>query len=75
MPEEEKPRSVAVQVNGSRLELAAGTTVSDLVGLLGCGTRGVALALNSQLLPRAQWPEVTLVGGECVEVLRAVAGG
>jgi sulfur carrier protein len=75
MSEEEKPRRVAVQVNGSCLELAAGTTLLDLVGLLGCGTRGVALALNSQLLPKAQWREVTLVGGECVEVLHAVAGG
>jgi sulfur carrier protein len=62
-------------VNGERLELPPGATVADVVGALACGSRGVAVAVNSQLVPRSQWASAELADGDRVEVLHAVVGG
>lgn len=62
-------------VNGEPMPAAEGTTVADVVARLGCGTRGVAVAVNSELVPRGQWEGFKLADGDRVEVLHAVAGG
>jgi sulfur carrier protein len=67
--------TVKLSVNGEPLEVAPGTTVADVIGALGCGTRGVAVAVNSHLVRRVEWPEAQLADGDNVEVLQAVAGG
>jgi sulfur carrier protein len=66
---------VKLRVNGEGMELEGGATVADVVASLGCGTRGVAVAVNSEVVRRADWPDVQLVAGDEVEVLHAVAGG
>jgi len=66
---------LTLEVNGGVLEMGPGATVADLVAVLGCGARGVAVAVNSQLVRRADWPTAQLAEGDHVEVLRAVAGG
>jgi sulfur carrier protein len=66
---------VNLHVNGKPLELAQGATVADVVGALGCGPRGVAVAVNSELVRRDEWPTAELAEGDSVEVLHAVAGG
>jgi sulfur carrier protein len=66
---------VKLNVNGEPLEVAAGTTVADVIGALGCGTRGVAVAVNTHLVRRGAWPEAELADGDNIEVLHAVAGG
>jgi sulfur carrier protein len=67
--------TVKLHVNGKPLELAQGATVADVVGTLGCGPRGVAVAVNSELVRRDEWPTAELAEGDSVEVLHAVAGG
>jgi sulfur carrier protein len=37
--------------------------------------KGVAVALNGQVVPRAQWAETTLKDGDVIEVVRAFQGG
>lgn len=69
------PENMAIAVNGHTLDLAPGSTVADVISALGCGTRGVAVAVNSELVPRAQWPKLQLSEQDRVEVLHAVAGG
>jgi sulfur carrier protein len=64
-----------LEVNGEALEVTPSATVADLVGVMGIGSRGVAVAVNSELLRRAAWPDVRLVEGDRVEILHAVAGG
>jgi sulfur carrier protein len=66
---------VKLHVNGEPLELAQGATVADVVGALGCGPRGIAVAVNSELVRRHEWPTAELAEGDSVEVLHAVAGG
>jgi sulfur carrier protein len=66
---------VTVRVNGDPVKTGTDTTVAQLVEGLGCGTRGVAVAVNRELVRKAQWPSTCLVEGDEVEVLRAAAGG
>jgi sulfur carrier protein len=66
---------MTVIVNGEARELTDGVTIADVVRALTEEERGVAVALNGEVVPRAAWPTTTLGGGERVEVLRAVQGG
>lgn len=67
--------TLKLEVNGEPLEVSPGSTVSDVVEVIGCGARGVAVAVNSELVRRAQWPTAELAEGDRVEIMHAVAGG
>lgn len=66
---------MTVTVNGEPRDLAAGATIEALVEAIGCGRRGVAVAVNSEVVPRSAWGGISLVPGDHIEVLRAVQGG
>jgi sulfur carrier protein len=70
-------RGDAIVVNGRPHALAAGETVARLLELLdvGADARGVAVAVEGEVIPRRQWQTRTLAPGERVEVVRAVQGG
>ncbi|MET0135313.1 MAG: sulfur carrier protein ThiS [Kibdelosporangium sp.] len=63
------------RVNGVERELADGATVTDVLRLLDIPASGVAVALNGQVVPRAEHPRTVLADGADVEVLTAVQGG
>jgi sulfur carrier protein len=66
-----------ITLNGSSRELPDGATVADLVALLGgrADGRGVAVAIETEVVPRSAWVQTRLSAGERVEVLVAVQGG
>jgi sulfur carrier protein len=64
-----------VTVNGERRELPAEATVASLVELLDSPARGVAVALDHEVVPRGAWPSTPLREGAHVEVLAAIQGG
>lgn len=64
-----------VTVNGEPRELADGSTVASLVDQLSAPPRGVAVALDGEVVPRAQWPATSLVEGARIEVVAAIQGG
>ena len=66
-----------ILVNGEPLEVAAGATVADLLGRLDLDPDrgGVAVALDGEVVPRAQWGDRRLGDGARVEVLAAMQGG
>jgi sulfur carrier protein len=64
-----------VTVNGDAAVLADGTTIAALVERLGCGTKGVAVAVNEAVVPRSTWPDHALRDDDRIEVLRAAQGG
>ena len=66
---------MTVLVNGELRELRQGTTVADVVALLGRGPKGLAVAVNEELVPRTRWPATTLHERDRVELLTAAAGG
>jgi sulfur carrier protein len=68
---------VRVVLNGERRELASDATVREAVTASGAPSegRGVAVALDGEVVPRRLWDEVALEEGQRVEVVRAVQGG
>ncbi len=62
-------------LNGSERELPDGATVADAVAALGAPGRGVAVAVDDDVVPRADWASHELRDGVRVEVLTAVQGG
>lgn len=66
---------MTILVNGELRELRQGTTVADVVALLGRGPKGLAVAVNEELVPRTRWPATTLHERDRVELLTAAAGG
>jgi len=69
--------SLSVTINGDRRELRAGATVASVVASLPGAPdgRGVAVAVEGEVVPRVQWPNVELRDGARVEVVVAVQGG
>jgi sulfur carrier protein len=66
-----------VLLNGESAELEAGATVRsalDALDLPAAG-RGVAVAVDAEVVPRGQWDATTLHEGARVEILRAIQGG
>ena len=66
-----------VLVNGAETELREGATVQaalDVLALPAAG-RGVAVAVDAEVVPRTQWDTHELNEGARVEVLRAIQGG
>ena len=66
-----------VLVNGEQHELDQGALVSDVLVLLGRDRfpRGLAVAINGHVVPRAEWAERELADQDKVEVLQAIGGG
>ncbi len=64
-------------VNGEERSLEPGTTVAELVASLGAPAdgRGVAVAIDTEVVPRSSWSATELMPGARVEVLIAVQGG
>lgn len=66
---------VKVTMNGEPRELPDGTTVAEVLRLIGRGPRGVAVALNEEVVPRGEWSGTRLADGDRVEILAAAQGG
>ena len=65
-----------IRVNGETEPLAA-TTLEMLVAEKTADTaqRGIAIALNGVVVPRAAWGDTVLQPGDSVEIVRARQGG
>ncbi|MGI5523924.1 sulfur carrier protein ThiS [Micromonospora sp. CA-259024] len=62
-------------VNGAGRSAPGGASVADLVRDIVPEQRGVAVAVNGEVVPRAAWPATELRDGDRVEVLTAAQGG
>jgi sulfur carrier protein len=69
--------TVSVTINGDARELPAGATVASVIASLPGAPegRGVAVAVEGEVVPRAEWPSTELRDGVAVEVVVAVQGG
>jgi sulfur carrier protein len=66
---------MSIHVNGEPSALAPGTSVARLVGEVAPSPKGIAVAVNGDVVPRSAWDDVTLADGDRVEVLGAAQGG
>ena len=66
-----------VVLNGERREVSPGSTLADLVALTGADNeaRGLAVALDGEVVPRSEWVETEPADGARVEVVTAIQGG
>ncbi len=66
-----------ITVNGEPRDLPPGATVADVLDALGVepGRRGIAVALDAEVVPRGAWEATPVADGARVEVLNAIQGG
>ncbi len=66
-----------VVLNGDETQLADGATVRSAIDALALPAegRGVAVAVDAEVVPRGQWESTILREGARIEVLRAIQGG
>jgi sulfur carrier protein len=65
-----------IRVNG-REEALSATTLAALLDqkAVDATQKGIAVALNGAVVPRAEWPSTPLSAGDSVEIVRARQGG
>jgi sulfur carrier protein len=64
-----------VTVNGDKREFPPGATLADLIIRVTASARGIAAAVDGEVVPRRAWPDTPLADGSVVEIVTAVQGG
>jgi sulfur carrier protein len=66
-----------IELNGNLRDVPDGATVAELVVEAGAApeARGVAVAVDGEVVPRGAWAETPVGAGQTVEVLEAIQGG
>ncbi len=73
-----QPDTHLVTVNGEDRDVPAGYALTSVLRDLDVHpdyASGVAVAVNSEVIPREQWGDVVLDDGDTVEVIQAQQGG
>jgi sulfur carrier protein len=69
-------RTIEIQLNGEATAVAVATLAELLASRsLPAKGRGIAVALNEAVVPRARWSETRLEPGDRVEIVRPIVGG
>jgi sulfur carrier protein len=66
---------VAISVNGEERSLDGPVSVDRLLDALGMERRGLAVAVNGEVVPRSTWVGHDVVDGDQVEILTIAQGG
>ena len=68
---------MTIWLNGEARQLPTGTALSEAVEATGANPErhGIAVAVDGEVVPRAQWDETTISDGQRIEVVQAVQGG
>jgi len=65
-----------IRINGQSEPLVAATLAALLEEkAVDTGQRGIAVAVNGAIVPRAAWPQTMLRPGDSIEIVRARQGG
>ncbi len=63
-----------IRVNGESQPFVA-ESVDELLQRLSIEPRGVAVAINGEVVRRSEWTETRIEDGNAIEIVTAVAGG
>ena len=68
---------MTIWLNGKQADLPAGTNLAEAVAASGApaDSRGIAAAVDGEVVPRDRWQLTELADGQRVEVVQAVQGG
>ena len=64
-----------IQVNGRDQDLGPSKSIAELLADMGLEEDPVAVAVNREVIPRAEHISKQLAEGDQVEIIQAVAGG
>ena len=64
-----------LQINGQEQEVAAVSTIADLVRALELDTGRVAVERNLEVVPRSQHAVTPLAEGDRIEIVHFIGGG
>lgn len=63
-----------IRLNGVERE-GAGLTVESLLESMGVETRGIAVAVDGEIVRRSRWADTIVADDSNVEIVTAAAGG
>jgi sulfur carrier protein len=68
---------LVVSVNGDAMTVPEGSMISDVVARLldGVEPKGVAVAVDRDVIPRSEWSTTPVRPGAPIEIVTAAAGG
>lgn len=66
---------IEIQLNGEPKQVAAGSTIADLIATEGLGNRRVAVEVNLEIVPRSQYDRHPIAAGDRIEIVHAIGGG
>lgn len=64
-----------VRINNKETELTDGMTIANLATTEKLPEKGVAIAVNNEIVPRTKWNEHTINNGDDIIILKAFCGG
>jgi len=67
--------SLSVRINGENRHVPGGTTVAEMVSLLGLDPRRVAVERNLEIVPRSDLERICVEDGDDYEIVHFVGGG
>ncbi|MEG1685054.1 MAG: sulfur carrier protein ThiS [Bacteroides sp.] len=64
-----------VSVNNKEMEVEPQTSIQTLTRLLLLPDKGIAIAVNNQMIPRTNWDDYLLTENVQVVIIKAACGG
>ncbi len=64
-----------IKVNNKEMELSGQASLRQLAETLQMPEKGIAVAVNNQMIPRTKWSETILQENDQVVVIKAACGG
>lgn len=64
-----------IYVNKEKQEIVDSLTLNGLVEKLGIDARGMAIAINNEVIPKSSWDRVQFKENDRIIMIRATAGG
>jgi sulfur carrier protein len=64
-----------IQINGDARDFPNSLPLAVLLEQLGMKADRIAVELNREIVPRAQWAQTAIRDGDCLEIVHFVGGG
>jgi len=69
------PSPMEILVNGASREVPEGTTMAQLIEMLGLTGRRLAVEVNREIVPRSTFETHRVQPGDRIEIVHAIGGG
>jgi sulfur carrier protein len=66
---------IDILLNGDRISVPSNSRVDDVVKIIAPSPKGIAVALNGDVVPRSLWSTTTCQASDVIEIVTAAAGG